>query len=486
MSSSRKLASEIEKTLKKIQEGSELFDEMVSKFYSCSSAALRDKLEVDLKKEIKKLQRLREQVKGWMASSEVKDKAPLSEHRRLVEAQMERFKAIEREVRNKPTAKGGLRGNANGAPLTKAQKDRLDCVDWISSVVDSLSDFIDDAMDQESSSQGSSGSSDEGSFKSQQIATVKGHLEHLEIAQEMLRRELLDPERLDELKEDINWMVEQISKGEFDGLPGEDFYAPLNLISLEELEKELERPLPVQASQLPPQKALPSAAPVASLSPPLVKPAASISEEPAVARQLQAAPVQSAWVNPRLVAESLISKSKNSMDQTVSSAMEKLSIDPVPSKSLFPRLRSLPRPSPLAFSQQFQSSAASIPEMAPRARSKVPQTPVQIASFPRLPLPGIACGALYERFDIDTLFFIFYHMPKTAAQYFAARELKRQSWRFHKKFLTWFQRFEEPKTITEEYEQGTYIYFDHEGSWCQRKKSDFVFEYRYLEDIELP
>lgn len=58
-------------------------------------------------------------------------------------------------------------------------------------------------------------------------------------------------------------------------------------------------------------------------------------------------------------------------------------------------------------------------------------------------------------------------------RYLAARELKRQSWRFHKKYLTWFQRHEEPQTITEDYEQGTYIYFDYEHAWCQRKKSDF-------------
>ena len=67
-------------------------------------------------------------------------------------------------------------------------------------------------------------------------------------------------------------------------------------------------------------------------------------------------------------------------------------------------------------------------------------------------------------------------------RYLAARELKRQSWRFHVKYLTWFQRHSEPQAITEEYEQGIYVYFDWEGSWCQRKKSDFRFEYRYLSE----
>jgi len=41
----------------------------------------------------------------------------------------------------------------------------------------------------------------------------------------------------------------------------------------------------------------------------------------------------------------------------------------------------------------------------------------------------------------------------TKAQYLAAKALKKQSWRFHTKYLMWFQRHEEPKTITEDYEQ---------------------------------
>jgi len=83
------------------------------------------------------------------------------------------------------------------------------------------------------------------------------------------------------------------------------------------------------------------------------------------------------------------------------------------------------------------------------------------------------------------LFFIFYYQQGTYQQYLGAKELKRQSWRYHKKYLTWFQRHEEPKEITADYEQGTYVYFDYETGWCQRKKTEFTFEYRYLEDKDL-
>lgn len=44
-------------------------------------------------------------------------------------------------------------------------------------------------------------------------------------------------------------------------------------------------------------------------------------------------------------------------------------------------------------------------------------------------------------------------MEGSKGQYLAAKALKKQSWRFHTKYMMWFQRHEEPKIINEEYEQ---------------------------------
>lgn len=89
----------------------------------------------------------------------------------------------------------------------------------------------------------------------------------------------------------------------------------------------------------------------------------------------------------------------------------------------------------------------------------------------------------FNRLTPETLFFIFYYMEVrkarlafigtlvmrivfqgTKAQYLAAKALKRQSWRFHTKYMMWFQRHEEPKTITEEFEQVRHRCFAAEGS----------------------
>ncbi len=85
--------------------------------------------------------------------------------------------------------------------------------------------------------------------------------------------------------------------------------------------------------------------------------------------------------------------------------------------------------------------------------------------YPQEPFANSDDPSLYGKIDTDALFYIFYYRQNTYQQYMAAKALKSQSWRFHKQYQTWFQRHEEPKTITEEYEQGTYRFFDYESTW---------------------
>ncbi|KAI3433476.1 hypothetical protein D9Q98_003288 [Chlorella vulgaris] len=169
-----------------------------------------------------------------------------------------------------------------------------------------------------------------------------------------------------------------------------------------------------------------------------------------------------------------------------------------------------------------QCASRSIPQPADSQWQTVPQRP----RAPPVPIPAsyplqaracllllllllLRCGlaaaavirplifetpALYEKLDAETLFFIFYNQPGSYQQYLAARELKRQAWRFHKQHSAWFQRHEEPKAggqPGDDWEQGTYVYFDSTlrdepgTGWCYRLKTSFMFEYGQLED-EVP
>ncbi|XP_048443858.1 CCR4-NOT transcription complex subunit 3-like isoform X4 [Pyrus x bretschneideri] len=135
------------------------------------------------------------------------------------------------------------------------------------------------------------------------------------------------------------------------------------------------------------------------------------------------------------------------------------------------------------------------PKDSERARSYSPRHPaITPLSYPQAQAPIVNNPAFWERLGLepygtDTLFFAFYYQQNTYQQYLAAKELKKQSWRYHRKYNTWFQRHEEPKVATDEYEQGTYVYFDFhianddlQHGWCQRIKTEFTFEYNYLED----
>lgn len=138
----------------------------------------------------------------------------------------------------------------------------------------------------------------------------------------------------------------------------------------------------------------------------------------------------------------------------------------------------------------LEPSLRHLPEPVDSERPKqyIPRNPYRTPSyFPSVPAPIFDDPLLFDKLSVDTLFFIFYFQQGTPHQYLAARELKKQSWRYHKNFLTWFQRHDDPKITTEEYEQGTYVYFDYESGWCQRIKADFTFEYRHLEDeLQVP
>ena len=81
----RKLQQEIDKTIKKIQEGITTFQGTYDKLHQATNQAQKEKLEDNLKTQIKKLQRNRDQLKTWAAGNDVKDKKPLLDNRKAIE-----------------------------------------------------------------------------------------------------------------------------------------------------------------------------------------------------------------------------------------------------------------------------------------------------------------------------------------------------------------------------------------------------------------
>ncbi|CAB60507.2 Not3 domain-containing protein [Caenorhabditis elegans] len=249
MAEKRKLLAEIDKCFKKIDEGVELFEETMEKMHEANSDNQRDKYQDDLKKEIKKLQRLRDQVKNWQNASEIKDKDKLNSYRKLIEQRMEQFKDVERENKTKPHSKLGLSAEEK---LDPKEKEKAETMDWIQHQIRSLNEEVDrtemqlESLSNTDTGKGKRGKKEDAKTKNEREKRVEGlkhhlerinfHIEKLEICMRMISNESLNAKMvLETLKEPIETYVEMMNEEdseEADNYDPDDAYDELNLEKL--------------------------------------------------------------------------------------------------------------------------------------------------------------------------------------------------------------------------------------------------------------
>ncbi|CAG7924671.1 unnamed protein product [Penicillium olsonii] len=591
----RKTQQEIDKTFKKVAEGIQTFEGIYEKIRQATNPTQRDKLEDHLKREIKKLQRFRDQIKSWAAGNEVKDKAPLIEQRKAIEVCMEQFKAVEKEMKTKAYSKEGL---SAASRLDPKEKERVECSEFLSNMVDELQLKIEalEAEEETLHAQMKKGKKD--TKKADRMADIshvterhKWHVNKLEFLNRSLQNGNLDVGAVQDLKESIKYYVEEGGSPDYSG-EDETLYDDLNIgeeieaqfgmggegdrvssqdaqsVPDEEPESkskakpevaaprrpstQMKSPLPVLAtlhpaassSATPGMKPAPlptrppgetlkyaSAAAAAAASdksgvgilplppPPGLSPALSVAmpvsksstASPIVA---PAQPVPKPTVSPaaatvsedlgtigrsKILAGARSSPAPAKVEASTNGKADTESTESTESIYHLPpglqdlcqsfevtKTRASANPSP-SVQRLLATSLTTCPEAgdAEKPRHYKPQNPYSTPLYyPQEPLSIFDDPRLYDtgRVDTDTLFYLFYYRQGTYQQYLAAKALRNQSWRFHKQYQTWFQRHEEPKNITEEFEQGTYRFFDYESTWMNRRKADFKFVYKYLED----
>ncbi|KAJ3325696.1 general negative regulator of transcription subunit 5 [Boothiomyces sp. JEL0866] len=580
----RKLQTEIDRTLKKVTEGVEIFENIYDKIQQATNQSQKEKLEGDLKKEIKKLQRFRDQIKTWASSNDIKDKAPLIESRKLIETQMEKFKAMEKELKTKAYSQAGL--NA-ASKLDPEEIHRDEIRQWISDSTDNLSTQI-DALEAEQETLRLKKTRKSDTTKAERLARIdsrieqhKFHQSKLEIVLRMIDNGNLKPDqvrfclsKVETIKEDVNYYVAENQEPDFED--NEYIYDDLNLDEAEvygfgnddDDADPVDPPTPPQKVEPPPT---PKAEPEpkkkekepekeAKPTPPTPKKQKSLDKEKTKQKPLNPTipkAVAPAIVDPPpppanlrfsavaaaapptpkpvesipdtnsepTIASILMGKSKPNpppLEKKQAPNSPAVSVTSKPSVAGSPKMDSRHRQSPVVLSSVINSdtklpaaladlvsnydeikdrdqkygdsnfvnslvdlSFQSAPSLTDSQKLKpyYPKDPYPVPTYyQQVPLSIFELPGIYERFDTNTLFFIFYYRQGTYQQFLAARELKRQSWRFHKKYSTWFQRHEEPTEVNDQYEQGTYVYFDYENAWTQKKKTNFKFEYKYLED----
>lgn len=191
----------------------EEFEALHDKLQGSQNQTQKEKMESDLKTMIKKLQRLRDQIKTWLQSNEIKDKTALLENRRLIETQMERFKAVEKEMKTKAFSKEGLAA----ARLDPAERAKLDATTWLSSHVDELAHQVEAAeAEVEQLGANTKKSRKANNSKEERIAALESqnearqwHISRLELLLRVVENGSLEPEEIDDIKDEVDYFVEK-------------------------------------------------------------------------------------------------------------------------------------------------------------------------------------------------------------------------------------------------------------------------------------
>uniref|UniRef100_A0AAY4AM01 CCR4-NOT transcription complex subunit 3 n=1 Tax=Denticeps clupeoides TaxID=299321 RepID=A0AAY4AM01_9TELE len=220
MADKRKLQGEIDRCLKKVAEGVEQFEDIWQKLHNAANANQKEKYEADLKKEIKKLQRLRDQIKTWVASNEIKDKRQLVENRKLIETQMERFKVVERETKTKAYSKEGL-GSAQ--KVDPAQKEKEETEQWLTNTIDTLNMQVDQFESEVESLSVQTRKKKGDKEKQDRIEELKRlierhryHIRMLETILRMLHNDTVQVESIHKIKDDVEYYIDSSQDPDFE------------------------------------------------------------------------------------------------------------------------------------------------------------------------------------------------------------------------------------------------------------------------------
>lgn len=208
MGAARKLQSEIDRCLKKVQEGIDEFDQIWQKVHDTENANQKEKFEADLKKEIKKLQRLRDQIKSWISGADIKDKSALMEARKSIEREMERFKTCEKEAKMKQFSKAAL-GQAD--KLDPKEQAKAESREWINDMVDRLHVAIEAyeyEMEELAAGLKKKAKPPPRLVQLEEVVTVhKKHTSALEKALRCLDNDAITSEEIDPLKDDLDYYM---------------------------------------------------------------------------------------------------------------------------------------------------------------------------------------------------------------------------------------------------------------------------------------
>ncbi|CAL9736614.1 general negative regulator of transcription subunit 5 [Monosporozyma servazzii] len=532
--SQRKLQQDIDKVLKKVKDGVQEFDSIYEIFESIDSSenqSYKEKLEADLKREVKKLQKHREQIKLWVSKEDIKDKDQLTNlmsSRKTIENKMEIFKSIEKLMKIKQFSKVAL-SNPNLLVDPNDKEKNESCqfvVDCINELQKQLELLETDQLDSED--EYSKGNNSEETDESESIERHEYHINNLENILKLVQNDEMSSSKLNEFKDDILYYVENNSEPDFveyDTLY-QDMGCEVTTSTIIPLQPSSERK---KSTASPKKKAAtkpsvqdsptkkkestasntnntPSNNDEEELSLPFPKDCTDEINE-IMERDIE---TNKAFQNDIFKDELKywhnskrnLLQPHNEMSQDMLTKLESSllncpdSLD-ADSPYLYKKPLSLPHPTsiffpnePIRFIYPFDVNETN--NNPTNNNPSDTNTPIKgekqnkTATYHNDIYSTTSLAKIFTKFDLDTLFFIFYHYQGSYEQFLSARELnKNRNWQFNKKDRCWYYKeieklppgiISNSNTDVNKLEEESWRYFDYKKSWLARRcNPDFVY-----------
>lgn len=476
--SARKLQQEFDKLNKKIAEGLQTFEDTYEKLITTDIALQRDKLELDLKKEIKRLQRLRDQLKIWMNDLEIKlDKLEIKRNRTQIEHAMDMFKELEKSLKIKQFSNEGLELQLQGVTLEQAQKKKTAC-DYISAHIEELNHQNETLEVELHSSRGKKKIDNHDEVRAMVDRNVL-HLTRLETILRALENHELNPEKIDLIQDDLDYYVENNMNDDF--VDYDDFYDQLEFDDLSHTE--------VQGSLVDHHEAQAAQAAAAQGKKKLPRTQASQLGQTAVPPQPVAPPpvpvLAKGHGQAHPATQPMGQNQGMSQGTTAQNQAAAAQGSAPPGLELFEHLQPQQRlHHPLPFAQishllelLLLNCPDSIDAEKPKQYNPVNIHPLLI-DYPQEPMLELNLARLMLKFEVDTLQFCFYYSEDldVLARYHAAKELSKRGWVFNTETKQWFLKDTPPpgKRAALALEDN-YKYFDYEKTWLIRRRENFNF-----------
>jgi CCR4-NOT transcription complex subunit 3 len=518
MAANRKLQSVVDATLKKIDEGLVEFASAYKKAEEAANPNQREKTQAELKREIKKLQRFREDVMKWLTEGEIKDKQPLLEARKRIEGDMERFKTFEREAKTKPFSFQGLAMSEKADPdelrrLTMREKVEM-LVSDLKLKIEALEADIEALLGKKKKPTGVDATKlDELKLF---LTRHSFHALNLELFLRKIDNECtIDFDEADAVLDQVSMFITDFESPDY--FHDETLYEILALNDLtvdasyfqlvaavdqesdaesqgtkKNEQAQVKAEIKVPLSAMAKAKAFKKALDQVDGAPVDVIPPAPVYSPPAPPR-----PAMPTTAPPAVPAVNPMPTRQCPRPPTAPSAPSAPVLSPPPAQAT---ARSPVPPAPAGgvwggrSEQNAALSSASSSPVRPdvedtivRHRGYTAVQPARLPDFPTTVLGGTGCEeTVVRKLSEEALLFVFYYREGSFLQLVIARELRRRGFKWHRKNRQWYKRAEDPKMTTVDYEQGSFLTLDpRDADWRLKVKHDFILEYQFTNPDEL-